>query len=105
HHRRRDLGLIPMMLFTFLLRSGADPGGPEPDPTTLSRSLQAWAGLVGGPVEHVTTRAGPDGLYLGLFYRTTDAAEARQEAERTCRELLAIHSELAGWEVLELPGG
>lgn len=92
-----------MMLFTFLLRSGVDRNGPEHDPVALSRSLQAWAGLVGGEVEHVATRAGPEGLYLGLFYRDTDAVVARQDAHRTCRELLAIHTELAGWEAFECP--
>lgn len=93
-----------MMLFTFLLRSAADGTGPDHDPVALSRSLQAWAGLVGGEVEHVATRAGPDGLYLGLFYRSEDAVTARRDAERTCRELLAIHSELDGWEAFAFPG-
>ena len=94
-----------MMLFTFLLRSGGVGNGPEQDPVALSRSLETWAGLVGGEVEHIATRAGPEGLYLGLFYRSSDAAIARRDAHRTCRELIAIHSELDGWEAYECPGG
>jgi len=70
-----------MMLFTFLLRPGRDGSLPRPggdgngvalDREMLSRSMQAWAGLVGGQVEHVSTKVGPDGLYLGLFYRSMD---------------------------------
>lgn len=89
-----------MMLFTFRLRPGGDGSGVA-DLDMLSRSIQVWAGLVGSEVEHVSTRFGPDGLYLGLFYRSGSGGLARRDAHRICRELLSLHSELDGWDADE----
>ncbi|MEV6924293.1 hypothetical protein AB0M46_07255 [Dactylosporangium sp. NPDC051485] len=50
----------------------------------------------GDQLEHISARAGPDRLHVGLFFRTPSG-----NARDFCRRALATQPELAGWHVVD----
>lgn len=89
-----------MFLVTVAIEWTAEAVSPVLDPNLVVQALNAEMTPENG-LEHVSARAGPHGMYVGIFCRAPDHETAEKRAHRVCRKALASRSTFIGWRLVD----
>ncbi|MFF5230560.1 hypothetical protein [Dactylosporangium sp. NPDC000521] len=73
---------------------------PVLDPARVVAALNAVA-TTADDLEHITTRAEPSLLRIGMFFRCTDRPTAQLRANRICRDAFQRDQQFAGWRLTD----
>ncbi|MFG2044301.1 hypothetical protein [Dactylosporangium sp. NPDC048998] len=86
-----------MFLVTVAIERTARAAFPVLEPNLLVKAIRAEA-TPGDGLEHISARAGPDGLQVGLFCLARNRETAETNARRICRDALRQPS-FIGWRL------
>ncbi|GAA4251641.1 hypothetical protein [Dactylosporangium darangshiense] len=89
-----------MFLVTVAIERTAQAVVPVLEPDLVVKALRAGAAPDDG-LEHVSARAGPGGLQVGLFCRALDREIAETNAHRICRNVFKSQPPFTGWRLAE----
>lgn len=89
-----------MLLVTVAVERTVQAILPVLDPARVIAALTAEA-TAADDLEHISTRAEPSLLRIGMFFRGTDRRTAEIRAKRICRDAFRRDPQYAGWQLAD----